>query len=328
MFWLLLALSVVASVAPMGLFIAVIWWLDRYDREPVWLMALTFLWGAVGSIGIVFVVSVVATGVLLLVSPDSVELLGGAIVAPLVEEPTKALVLLPLLLSRHFDNTTDGFVYGATAGLGFAMTENFLYFATSGLSGDPTFWLQTVAVRTLYTGVMHASATATVGACIGFAHFRGPRVLAIGVVIGLCCGVGIHLLWNGLLTMDAVGGTGGSGFVVNLVLFPLEVLLVFVAFQFCLWTEKRVIHRELLLEAQDEGTLPSEHADILSSWFKRSFSQSWLQTSTSRSAYIRTATTLAMRRHQATLLGDRPTGAFYRERVLVLRKELASYREA
>ncbi len=328
MFWLLLALSVVASVAPMGLFITVIWWMDRYDREPVWLMALTFLWGAIGSMSVVIMVSVVATGLLLLASPDSVELLGGAWVAPLVEEPAKAVVLLPLLLSRHFDNTTDGFVYGATAGLGFAMTENFLYFATSGLSGDPTFWLQTVVVRTLYTGIMHASATATVGACVGFAHFRGPRVLAIGLVIGLAGGIGIHLLWNGMLMLDAFGATGSSGFVVNLVLFPVEVLLIFLVFQFCLWTEKRVIHRELLAEARDEGTLPSEHADILSSWVKRSFSQSWRQRSASRSAYIRTATTLAMRRHQATLLGDRPNGAFYRERVRVLRRELASYREA
>ncbi|MFT6144464.1 MAG: RsiW-degrading membrane proteinase PrsW (M82 family) [Myxococcota bacterium] len=328
MIWLLLALSVVASVAPMGLFIAVIWWLDRYDREPIWLMALTFLWGAVGSITVALMVSGVATIAVLVVAPASADLIGAAVIAPLVEEPSKALVLLPLLLSRHFDNTTDGFVYGATAGLGFAMTENFLYFASTGLSGDPTFWMQTVVVRTLYTGVMHASATAVVGACIGFAHFRGPVVLVIGAVIGLAGGIGIHSLWNGLLTLDAVRATGSAGFMVNLVVFPIEVLFVFVMFQFCLWTEKRVIHRELLLEASDEGTLPAEHAVILSSWFKRSVSKTWLQTSTPHSAYIRTATTLAMRRHQATLLGDRRNGAFYRERVRVLRAELASYREA
>lgn len=327
MIWLLLALSVVAAVAPMGLFIAAIWWLDRYDREPIWLMALTFLWGAVGSIGLALLVSGVATAIVALIVPRAADLLGATVIAPAVEEPSKALVLLPLLLSRHFDNTTDGFVYGATAGLGFAMTENFLYFARSGLGGDPAFWMQTVIIRTLYTGVMHASATAVVGACVGFAHFRGPVVMAIGGLLGLAGGIGIHTLWNGLLTLDAVGATGGIGFVVNLVVFPMEVVLLFLVFQFCLWTEKRVIRRELLSEATDEGTLPGEHAMIVSSWFKRTFAKDWIDDA-HRSAYIRTATTLAMRRHQAALLGDRRNGAFYRERVVILRKELTNYRDA
>ena len=50
--------------------------------------------------------------------------------APLIEEPTKAIILFAIVRSRHFDNTTDGFVYGAAAGLGFAMTENFMYFGS------------------------------------------------------------------------------------------------------------------------------------------------------------------------------------------------------
>ena len=49
-------------------------------------------------------------------------------IAPLIEEPAKALCLLALYRSREFDNATDGFVYGAAAGLGFGMTENFFYF--------------------------------------------------------------------------------------------------------------------------------------------------------------------------------------------------------
>ena len=327
MIWLLLALSVVAAVAPMGMFIALIWWLDRYDREPIWLMTLTFLWGAIGSVGVAMVVSGFATVFVMAIAPGAAHVLSAAVIAPVVEEPSKALVLLPLLLSRHFDNTTDGFVYGATAGLGFAMTENFLYFAQSGLSGDPSFWVQTVIIRTLYTGVMHASATAVVGACMGLAHFRGPVILAVGTLAGLTGGIFIHTLWNGLLTLDAVGATGGAGFLVNLVVFPIEVLVLAVLFQACLWREKRVIQRELLLEASSEGTLPSAHATILSSWFKRSFSSNSLPVS-QRSAYIRTATTLAMRRHQANLLGDRPSGAFYRQRVVALRTQLARYKDA
>ena len=91
--FVMLAMSVVASVAPMGSFIALIWFLDRYDREPVWLMALTFLWGAVGAVLISIVVSGLFTIPIALIAPESQMALGTAIIAPLVEEPAKALVL-------------------------------------------------------------------------------------------------------------------------------------------------------------------------------------------------------------------------------------------
>ena len=39
----LIACSVVCAVVPMLVFLATIWWMDRYDREPLWLLGLTFL---------------------------------------------------------------------------------------------------------------------------------------------------------------------------------------------------------------------------------------------------------------------------------------------
>ena len=318
----MLAMSVVASVAPMGSFIALIWFLDRYDREPVWLMALTFLWGAVGAVLISIVVSGLFTIPIALIAPESQMALGTAIIAPLVEEPAKALVLLPLLLSRHFDNTTDGFVYGATAGLGFAMSENLIYFAVEGLGGEQGAFVQTVLVRTFYTGVMHAAATAAVGACIGLAHFRGWTRLAIGACVGLTVGMGIHALWNGLLTLDLVAGLDGVGFVANLLIFPMELVFVFGLFQMCLLNEKAVIRRELEREAREERTLPAAHAQILSSWLKRTYGRDWLPSHIARGPYVRTATTLAMRRHQRKLLGDQPQAEFYSRQIVHLRKEL------
>ena len=66
------------------------------------------------------------------VDPDTVAaMVGPVLVAPLVEEPCKALFLAYVIWNRHFDNMTDGFVYGAAAGLGFGMTENLLYFVSA-----------------------------------------------------------------------------------------------------------------------------------------------------------------------------------------------------
>ena len=41
---LLAALSVSASM--LLIVVALVWWIDRYDREPLHLVAMVFLWGA------------------------------------------------------------------------------------------------------------------------------------------------------------------------------------------------------------------------------------------------------------------------------------------
>ena len=38
------------SVIPMLFYLVIIWWMDRYEREPFWLVSLNFLWGATGAI--------------------------------------------------------------------------------------------------------------------------------------------------------------------------------------------------------------------------------------------------------------------------------------
>ena len=86
--------------------------------------------------------------------------------------------------------------------------------------------MMTVVVRTLYSALMHASATSVVGAALGFARFRGCLTLTVSGVLGLALAMGIHALWNGLLTLDTLGGFGGALFGMNLLLFPLEFLFI------------------------------------------------------------------------------------------------------
>lgn len=172
----LLFASALCAVVPLTAALAAVWWLDRYDREPVWLIALTFLWGAFGAVPLAVVFATLLTGS---VGPSVATgwpeaALGLVVTAPLVEEPAKALVLLAVAATRHFDDMTDGFVYGAAAGLGFAMIENLLYF--HGAVGDPAGWAGTVLVRTFFSANMHAAATAVAGAALGWARFRAPAV--------------------------------------------------------------------------------------------------------------------------------------------------------
>jgi protease PrsW len=320
---ILIGLSVLCATVPMFVFLGLVWWFDRYDREPIWLVGLTFVWGAAPAVILALVVSSIfdlAIGATVGLEASAIAL--PVFVAPLVEEPAKALILFLVARSRHFDNMTDGFVYGAAAGLGFGMTENFLYFASVGATADVGAWFGTVVVRTFYSAVMHATATSCVGAALGFVQFRGWLTRFLVVPAGFAVAMGIHALWNGFITADQAAQTGVFT-LIDLVAFPLEFLSTFFIFQVCLWDERRTIRRELGEEAR-AGVLPSAHVAILSSFLKRS-GRRWLEAGIPQASYIRTATTLAFRKNQErSTRGQRRT--FYTREVERLRKELTLIR--
>jgi len=301
---LLVVLSVFAATLPMLGFLALVWWLDRYDREPVWMVALTFLWGALGGAGLsLFGNTLMHLGIALLLGDGAAEWMGPVIVAPLIEEPTKAVILLLVATSRYFDNTTDGFVYGAAAGLGFGMTENMLYFYQSAqlagfdLGHGVQSWGMTVVVRTFYSAVMHATASSIIGAAIGWSRFRPLWSKFLALPIGLAIALGMHAMWNGMLTLGVAGLDEETRFMANLVILPLEVLVTFAVFQASLYAEHLTLVRELTEESR-EGTLPTTHVAPLSSYFARNKTQ-FLKDTSQQDAYIRAATALAFRKHQA-----------------------------
>ncbi len=324
--FVLFALSSVCAIIPMLGFVGTVWWMDRYDREPLWLVALTFAWGALGAIMLAIPGSRVGqslvaatTGMLLPVgSVDAWTLaIGTAIVAPLVEEPAKALILPIVSRTRHFDNTADGFVYGAVAGLGFGMTENFVYFV--GQAGDAWSWGSTVVIRTFYSALMHGTASAAVGAAIGFGRFRGGfKAVGLGLV-GLAVAVLIHGTWNGLLVAEHLSQAGGRLYRLDLLIFPFELATAFGLFEACVLAQSASIRAELRAEAAN-GLLPVEHADAIASWWRRVRSH-WTPPGVDHDLYVVTATQLANRLRQQRLLGPRAPD-FYRDEIDRLRSQI------
>jgi RsiW-degrading membrane proteinase PrsW (M82 family) len=309
----------------MFFFVSLIWWLDRYDREPLWLIAVTFAWGALGAVLLAVPLSLGMQGVVAAVGtvlpPDRADawtlLLGTAIVAPLIEEPAKALVLPLVSRTRHFDNTADGFVYGAVAGLGFGMTENFIYFL--GQVADPSSWGTTVMIRTFYSALMHGTASACVGAAIGYGRFRPPLHTAVIALCGLGAGTLVHATWNGLLVAEHLWDAGGTLYRLDLLLFPFELASAFGLFEACVLAQSSSIRRELRAESA-RGLLPIEHADAIASWWHR-LKADWTPPGVDHDLYVVTATQLAQRLVQARRLGPRAP-AFYRDEIERLRAQL------
>jgi len=316
--FILLLLSVVAAGVPMVGYLLLMRWLDRYEREPLGLVIAAFAWGAMGAIVISIIGSVILTLPLGLATDETTAMfLSISMVAPLVEEPAKALCLLLIYRSRQFDNATDGFVYGAAAGLGFGMSENFLYFASTAGQGVGA-WIVVVILRTLFTGLMHAGATSMVGAALGWAKFStSPRRMA-AVPLALLAAMGMHALWNSLAMAPMVFEAGAALPVLSFLLFPLEFGVLFLIFQASLSSESRLILRELKEEAR-AGTLPAEHVDKFAKWSARRSHSSWVPKGVDGARYLELGTLLAFRRNQRAA---RPDEDYYADEVTRLRGEL------
>jgi len=312
---ILLLLSVLAAGVPMIGYLLLMRWLDRYEREPLGLVFAAFGWGAVGAIAITVVGSAILMLPLGLATDGTTAMfLEVSMIAPLIEEPAKALCLLALYRSREFDNATDGFVYGAAAGLGFGMTENFFYFADSATEGVAA-WFILVIIRTLFTGLMHAAATSMVGAALGWAKFSMSPLRMCAVPFALLAAMGMHALWNFFVSAPLFFEEALALPLVSFLLFPVEFLVLFLIFQASLHSESRLIRRELQAEAR-AGTLPPEHVSKIASWFARKNHTTWAPKGINGGEYIDVATHLAFRRNQHAA---RPDDPFYAEEIERLR---------
>lgn len=212
LFALLLAAG--GALIPTTIYVTIAWWLDRYEKEPLWLMILAFVWGAIPAIIVAVVAEIGLVIPLAALTPDTdLAFVSTVIIAPPVEELIKAfpLVLMFLVYRREFDGLLDGLLYGALVGFGFAMTENFLYFLSAYESGGLNSLLLTIFLRTIVFGMMHALWTSMLGLGLGIARYATNTAwLLIPPVLGLAAGIGLHMIHN-------FGATQGGWYAVLMV---------------------------------------------------------------------------------------------------------------
>jgi RsiW-degrading membrane proteinase PrsW (M82 family) len=159
---------------------------DRYEREPLSLVAMTFGLGAFVSI---FAAVLNAFLVVPFLGPPG---------AAFVEEPLKLLAVLWLArhkeLGSEFNDHLDGMLYGAAAGAGFGGLENFLYIFDMVVNGGASPLLA-VALRTA-SSFCHIAWTAMAGRSLGLAKALRGEGRASDMIPGLVAVVPLHFLWN------------------------------------------------------------------------------------------------------------------------------------
>jgi RsiW-degrading membrane proteinase PrsW (M82 family) len=195
------------------LFACILYWLDRYEKEPLVLLGGVFLWGAVVAAGSAFIINtVLGVGIYVFTGSNSAtDLATGSIIAPLVEEVLKGLAVLGVYLAfrREFDSVLDGIIYAGVAALGFAATENVYYIYTYGFQqGGWNGLLALTFVRVILVGWQHPFYTAFFG--IGLALARLNRNLSVKIIaplVGLALAMFTHAFHNTLASI--LGGVEG-----------------------------------------------------------------------------------------------------------------------
>jgi RsiW-degrading membrane proteinase PrsW (M82 family) len=202
-------LSVIFGVVPMLLYAGFLWWLDRWEKEPLPLLAAAFLWGFIPSAILALIAQLILdipTTALFYYNPIAYSLVSASIIAPVTEESIKgfAVLMIFIFFYREFDSLLDGIIYGSLAGFGFAAIENILYFISFG--SDPGSLGGLIFMRAFLFGLNHAFFTSLTG--LGFAAARYQKNILLKILfplLGLAGAMFAHGLHNGLVTFGLIG---------------------------------------------------------------------------------------------------------------------------
>lgn len=310
---LVIDLGLVAFL-PMLAYSVLFWSLDRYEKEPWWLLLGMFAWGAAPAIALTFPIS--NWGWTWIDDSADAGTLYICVVAPASEELAKGIALVALLFffHREIDSIVDGVLYGCLVGFGFSATEDTRYFLDAYADGGSQAVVQLTILRSYLTGLGHALFSSCIGVAVALARQRRPLpVRAVIIVGGYIQATFLHGLFNsgvaGILVVMLAGTAG---------------LLVLINSQ--LRRERRWIVRELgaerrsgVIDGRQYRVLvsPARRATALLTTFLRRGPRAWW----ALARFYRTATELAFaKRHRRMRDDDSLTEPIRRLRASVTRQ--------
>jgi RsiW-degrading membrane proteinase PrsW (M82 family) len=193
---------IAASVIPAIIYLVIIRNSERVEREKWGSIILSFLWGAVPAVLIACVLE-------WLLSFEAIKFLMPIMMAPIVEELCKPLILLRL--KKEINELEDGIIYGASAAIGFACVENIVYYLAAYIYGETSILVMTIILRTVASYMTHISATGITG--YGVARniiiYKNPKLMSGFLILAIV----IHALYN-----SACLYLGGIGAVIAIVM--------------------------------------------------------------------------------------------------------------
>ncbi len=292
------ALGVGGCAAVLFLVLVFAWFLDRWPREPIYLVSLFFGWGlVVGSLLTRW------TFFLTVVDEKSLNQWLSALWPGLI-------ILAPLLVMtiglRSFDCPSDGLVYGCAVGLGFC-GGCFVACGAQTLSAN-SYGLSTLLIV--------LTAIAVYGSVIGLSAMTRRRISRY-ILGGLAVIPFFAVLVTGLLAQKWATRTTASH--IDWWISGIAVLLLLLLVSLVYYAEHRIIS-VVVNEEADLKVLPDWTVDIIGSYRKR-IRGNWWPIRRERTVISRVISRLAFRKRALSDLAQASGDVAWIE-IVLLRKEI------
>jgi len=201
--------SVLIALVPVVVFLAVLFFMDRFKLVRPDAVLTAIAWGAVAA-----GVSLWMNGLLLDVTniPEGIV---ARYLAPPIEEAAKAVPLIIWLKRGRIGFLVDAAIVGFAVGTGFALVENVHYL--SAMSGSLALWV----VRGFGTALMHSGTTAILAMIARTLHNRSPVFRPALMLPGLLVAVVLHSLYNQFLVAPLLATA------LIVLVFPYIVMFLF-----------------------------------------------------------------------------------------------------
>ncbi len=291
------------ALAPVPLLVAVVLFVDRLEPEPRINLVFAFVWGA--GIAALLAALINTAGLEYITQPDlgasAGQYVSATAGAPVVEETLKGLFLVWLVRRRRqeLDGPTDGIVYAAMVGLGFAMTENIGYYINAlvnPVQGGAQLLGYTFVLRGVLSPFLHPIFTSMTG--IGAAYAASHRHRGWALLLGWLAAMLLHAMWNGL----SIFGLAGT-----VVAYVILLCLLVVVWRIIVADRRRIIGLIVgcLPGYEPTGLVTPEDIRMLSSLKERRRARKWalatggLSAAKAMSDYQLAATELALLHQKA-----------------------------
>ena len=237
---------------------------EKKDKEPWDALKLAFAWGAISGVFLAILFNSIGLSLLLIfltdgssVTDDLILVLSVVVVAPIVEEFVKPLVMFQNSSVRsNIDEVEDGIVYGAACGLGFGATENVLYgLSEEAVSVGYLGILAVVILRTVSSILLHLVATSFTGHGISKYLVEGQSFSIVIKYYFLA--VLIHAAWNGAAVFSMIYSDNLGG----VILLIFSIMLAIGGLEF---SKRRI--REIDLEGSNVMRDQLRSNEVSKSW--------------------------------------------------------------
>jgi RsiW-degrading membrane proteinase PrsW (M82 family) len=257
-----LLIGLVSATIPVPLYLMLVLWIDRYESEPLWMLATAFFWGALVAVFIAFLFNTaLSLGVAAITeSMEAGQAFGAVVSAPIVEETAKALVLFILYFKKdEFDGVVDGIVYAAMAGLGFAMTENIQYYGRAVMESGSSGLTGVFILRGTLSPFAHPLFTSMTGIGLGLARQSSNTFVKLTLpVLGLLTAISMHAIWNGSVVLF-----GGPGFLLAYLVIMVPAFVIILAVIFVALRKEGQVVKEFLHPDFKGGRLTQQEYERL-----------------------------------------------------------------